>query len=212
VSFELEGAEVRASAIVLATSPERIAELCQGGGRVERNIVEETALPASRKLGLAHFVVRPEAVPQGLEEAALLLSREEAGLLTCHPARRARGDVRGERLVSLCRPIEAQSMDGSGFLASARKALEAVLPFFERHIVHETTDLDPQHGQRLLRPHEGLHSEPIGVRPISGAHERVVFASREVYPGFGLEGSMLAARACAGHAAELSGKKEIQAT
>src|SRR5947209_4795000 len=63
-SFELEGAEVRANMIVLATSPVRIAELCQGGGRVERNITEETSVTVSRKVSLAHFVVRPEAIPQ----------------------------------------------------------------------------------------------------------------------------------------------------
>ncbi|HZX65015.1 MAG TPA: hypothetical protein VFE76_06450, partial [Myxococcales bacterium] len=76
----------------------------------------------------------------------------------------------------------------------------------------EAADLDPHQGQRLLRPHEGMHSEPIGLRPVSGSHDRVAFASREVYPGFGLEGSMLAARACAGHALELTGRKQITAT
>ena len=40
------------------------------------------------------------------------------------------------------------------------------LPFFERHVVHESADLDPLHGQRILKPHEGLHSEPIGLRPV----------------------------------------------
>jgi hypothetical protein len=57
-----------------------------------------------------------------------------------------------------------------------------------------------------------MHSEPIGIRPVSDAHERVVFASREVYPGFGLEGSLLAARACAGHALDSIGRKQIAAT
>ena len=102
--------------------------------------------------------------------------------------------------------------DGPALIAAARRALDPVLPFFDRHIVHETVDLDPLQGQRLLRPHEGIHSEPIGVRAVSEAHERVVFASREVYPGFGLEGSLLAARACAGHALELSGRKQVAAT
>jgi len=211
-SFELEGAEVRANVIVLATSPPRIAELCQGGGRIERNVVEESALAVSGKVGLAHFVVRAEAIPQGLEEASLLFTGDGAGLLACHPARRARGEMRSERLLTLCRTVDPADTDGAALIASARKALEPVLPFFDRHIVHETFDLDPQQGQRLLRPHEGMHSEPIGVRPVSEAHERVAFASREVYPGFGLEGSMLAARACAGHALELSGRKQVAAT
>jgi hypothetical protein len=212
VSFELEGAEVRANVVVLATSPARIAELCEGGGRVERKLVEESSLPASRKVALAHFVVRPEAVPRGLEEAALLLSPDGAALVASQPARRARGESHGERLLSYCRVVEAGEADAAAFLASARTALDAVLPFFARHLVHETADLDPQHGHRLLRPHEGHHGEPIGVRPVSAAHVRVAFASREVYPGFGLEGSLLAARAATAHALELSGRKQITAT
>jgi phytoene dehydrogenase-like protein len=211
-SFELDGAEVRANVIALATSPSRIAELCEGGGRVERNLTEETNLPVARKFGLVHFVVRPEAIPQGLEEAALLYSSEGPGLLACHPARRARGEARSEKLLTFCRPVDAGDNDGAALIAAARKALEPVLPFFDKHIVHETADLDPLQGQRLLRPHEGMHSEPIGIRPVSDAHERVVFASREVYPGFGLEGSLLAARACAGHALESIGRKQVAAT
>ena len=211
-SFELEGAEVRANVIALATSPARIAELCEGGGRVERNLIDESNLPVARKIALAHFVIRAEAIPQGLEEAALLYSREGPALLACHPARRARGEARGEKLLTFSRAIDTADNDGAALIAAARKALDPVLPFFERHIVHETADLHPQQGQRLLRPHEGIHSEPIGVRPVSDAHERVVFASREVYPGFGLEGSLLAARACAGHALELSGRKQVAAT
>ncbi|MFL5438373.1 MAG: hypothetical protein ACJ79W_04370 [Myxococcales bacterium] len=212
VSFELEGAEVRANVVVLATSPRRIAELCQGGGRVERNIIAETALAVAQKVGLAHFVVRAEAIPQPLEEAALLLSPEGPGLLACHPARRTKGESRTEKLLTFCRAVDVDDTDGAGFLAGARRALEPVLPFFEKHIVHEAADLDPHQGQRLLRPHEGMHSEPIGLRPVSASHDRVAFASREVYPGFGLEGSMLAARASAGHALELTGRKQITAT
>src|SRR5437868_4083404 len=211
-SFELEGAEVRANVIALATSPARIAELCEGGGRVERNLVDETSLPVARKVALVHFVVHAEAIPQGLEEAALLYSKGGAALIACHPARRARGEGRSEKLLTFSRAIDTADNDGAALLAAARKALDPVLPFFERHIVHETADLHPQQGQRLLRPHEGIHSEPIGVRPVSDAHERVVFASREVFPGFGLEGLLLAARACAGHALELSGRKQVAAT
>ena len=211
-SFELEGAEVRANVVALATSPPRIAELCEGGGRVERNLIEESNLAIARKVALVHFVVHPAAIPQGLEEAALLFSAEGPALVACHPARRARGEGRGEKLLTFCRAIDVADNDGPALIAAARRALDPVLPFFDRHIVHETVDLDPLQGQRLLRPHEGIHSEPIGVRAVSEAHERVVFASREVYPGFGLEGSLLAARACAGHALELSGRKQVAAT
>jgi hypothetical protein len=108
--------------------------------------------------------------------------------------------------------VDAGFSDAQALLSSVRKALDPVLPFFERHVVHESVELDPLHGQRILKPHEGLHSEPIGLRPVSAAHDRVLFASREVYPGFGLEGSILAARACASQALELSGRKQVSAT
>jgi hypothetical protein len=39
-----------------------------------------------------------------------------------------------------------------------------------------------------------------------------VFASAATYPGFGLEGQILAARAAAGRALALSGRKTVSAT
>ena len=118
----------------------------------------------------------------------------------------------GERLLTVGRVVDAGFSDAQALLSSVRKALDPVLPFFDRHVLHESVELDPLHGQRILKPHEGLHSEPIGLRPVSAAHDRVLFASREVYPGFGLEGSILAARACAAQALELSGRKQVSAT
>jgi hypothetical protein len=212
VIVEIDGAEVRATAVVLALSPERIAQLCEGGGRPEQKLAEEARLVASRKVVLAHFVVRPEGIPQALEEAALLFSGGEALLVACLPARRVKGELSGERLLTVARVVEPAFADPAALLRDARAALEPVLPFFEKHIVHETADVDPVHGQRLLEPHPGLHPEPIGLRAASETHERVLFASREVYPGFGLEGSILAARAATEHALELSGRKQVAAT
>ena len=211
--FELGGSEVRVNAVVLACPPAVVRALCDGGGRVERNLLEEAELTVARKEALAHFVVRAEALPQALEEAALLLGHPLGPLvISAIPARRARGEAPGERLLTVARVVDAGFSDGNALLSSVRAALEPVLPFFERHVVHESADVDPLHGQRILRPHEGLHSEPIGLRPVSAAHDRVLFASREVYPGFGLEGSILAARACAAHALDLSGRKQVSAT
>jgi glycine/D-amino acid oxidase-like deaminating enzyme len=212
VVVDIDGAEVRATAVVLAMAPERIAQLCEKGGRVEQKLAGEARLGASRKVALAHFVVRPEGIPQALEEAALLFSDGEALLVACLPARRAKGEVSGERLVTLARVVESGFADAAALLRDARAALEPVLPFFDRHVVHEAADVDPVHGQRLLEPHRGLHPEPIGLRAVSENHERILFASREVYPGFGLEGSILAARAATEHALELSGRKQVAAT
>ena len=212
-TFELAGAEVQVNAVVLACRPEMIRELCAGGDRTEQGVAEEANLTVERKEVLVHFVVRPEGLPQALEEAALLLGHPVGPLvISALPARRARGELPGERLLTVARIVDAGFADAKSLISSVREAMEPVLPFFERHIVHESADLEALHGERSLKPHEGLHSEPIGLRPISGAHDRVLFASREVYPGFGLEGSLLAARACAAQALEISGRKQVSAT
>jgi hypothetical protein len=211
VFFQLGGSEVRASCVVLACGAERIGALVQGGGRIERKVAEEAALPVERKVSLAHYVVRAEGLPQALEEAALLLGHPMGPLLiSALPARRVRGDTAGERLLTVARVSDAGFSDAEGLLQSIRGALEPVLPFFERHIVHQAADVNPLQPHPILRAPDD--AEPIGLRPVSDAHERVLFASSATYPGFGLEGQILAARAAAGQALILSGRKSVSAT
>ena len=208
--FTLGGSEVFTSCVVLACSSERIGALVQGGGRIERNIAVEASLPVQRKITLAHYVVHAEGLPQALEDAALLLGNPMGPLLVSSmPARKARGEA-PERLLTVARVSDAGFSDEAGFLTSARNALEPVLPFFDRHIVHQSADLNPLQPWPILTPHED--AEPIGLRPLSDAHERVLFASCATYPGFGLEGQILAARAAAGQALHLSGRKSVSAT
>ena len=210
VTFLLGGAEVHASCVVLACGADRIAALLQGGGRLERKVAEEAALPVSRKVTLAHYVVRAEGLPLALEEAALLLGNTMGPLvISSLPARRAKGDGLGERLLTVARVSDAGFSDEQGLLASVRAALEPVLPFFDRHLVHQAADLNPLQAHPILRAHDD--AEPIGLRPISAAHDRVLFASAATYPGFGLEGQILAARAARDQALALSGRKSVSA-
>ena len=211
VVFNLGGSEVRASCVVLACSAEKIGALLQGGGRTERKVSEEAALPVARKVALAHYVVRAEGLPLALEEAALLLGHAMGPLvISALPARKARGEAAGERLLTVARVSDAGFSDAEGLLSSVRAALEPVLPFFDRHIIHQEADLNPAQSHPILRPHED--GEPIGIQPRSDAHDRVLFASASTYPGFGLEGQILAARAAAEQALELSGRKSVSAT
>ena len=211
VVFQLGGGEVRASCVVLACSAERIAAMVQEGGRVERKIAEEAALPVERKITLAHFVVRAEGLPQALEDAALLLGNAMGPLLlTTLPARRARGEGPGEKLLTVARVSDAGFSDADGLLATVRATLEPIFPFFDRHLVHQTADVNPAQPHPILRAPEG--NDPIGLRPISDASEHVLFASASTYPGFGLEGQILAGRAAAGQALALSGRKTVSAT
>jgi phytoene dehydrogenase-like protein len=207
----MDGTEVRASFVIFACGGAEIARLLEGGGKAEQKLIEETSLQVSRKVTLAHFVVHAEGLPLALEEAALLLGGEAGPLVISQlPARKVRGDASGERVLTVARVADGEYADGAAMLKSVRAALEPVLPFFERHIVHELADLSPSPGHPLLQPHED--AEPIGLRPSTETHERVMFASAATYPGFGLEGQFLAARAAADQALVLSGRKSISAT
>ena len=211
VVFQLGGSEVRAACLVLACSAERIAAMVQEGDRAERKLAEEAALPVERKVTLAHYVVRPEGLPQALEDAALLLGHAMGPLLlTTLPARRARGDSTGEKLLTVARVSDAGFSDEQGLLSSIRGVLEPIFPFFERHVVHQGADANPAQPHSILRPAE--NGDPVGLRPMSETDDHVVFASAATYPGFGLEGQILAARAAAGQALALSGRKSVSAT
>jgi len=211
VVFQLGGSEVRASCVVFACSAERIAAMVQEGGRLERKIAEEAALPVERKITLAHYVVRPEGLPLALEDAALLLGNAMGPLLLTNlPARRARGESSGEKLLTVARVSDAGFSDAEGLLSSMRATLEPIFPFFDRHVVHQAADVNPAQPHPILRAPEG--NEPIGLRPISESNEHVLFASAATYPGFGLEGQILAGRAAAGQALALSGRKTVSAT
>lgn len=208
ISFQVAGGEVRAACVILACSADAIAQLLPATGRAERQLLDAAALPVARKVTLAHYVVRPQGLPVALEDAALFLGHQIGPLLlSSTPARRGRGETAGERLLTVARVSDAGFADGEGFLSTVRKALEPVLPFFDRHILHEAADLSP--GQPpILRPH-GDETEPVGLRPVSDLHERVLFASAATYPGFGLEGQLLAARAAADQAMDLSSRKAV---
>ncbi len=211
VVFDLGGSEMRVSTVIIACDATGVAALCEGGGRTERKLAEEAALPIERRVALAHFVVRAEGLPLALEEAALLLGNALGPLVIASlPARRAKGEAT-ERLLTVARVSDvATPPDAAELLASVRAALEPVLPFFERHILHQSADVLPQQPHAVLRPN--AEGEPIGLRPDAEAHDRVLFASDAVYPGFGLEGSILGARAATDKALVLSGRKQVSAT
>ncbi|HET9754183.1 MAG TPA: hypothetical protein VFP52_14515 [Myxococcales bacterium] len=209
--FQLDGSEVRAACVVLACSSDRIGALVQGGGRTERKVSDEAALPVERKVALAHFVVRPEGLPQALDDVALLLGNRMGPLvITTLPARKLRGETSGERLLTVARIADAGFSDEVSLVSSSRAALENVLPFFERHVVHQAGDPNPAQPHLILRAPE--NAEAVGLRPVSEASERLLFASGATYPGFGIEGQLLAARAASAQALALTGRKTVSAT
>ena len=210
IVLQLGGSEIRASSIVLACDGALLARICQAGGRSERRLAAEADLPVARKVVLCHFVVRAEGLPLALEEAALLLGHPGGPLvISSLPARRAKGEAAGERLLTVGRVVPFGEQDGARLLADVRAALEPVLPFFDRHIVLQQADVESPLLHPIFAPRED--GEPVGLRPQSEAHDRALFASAAVYPGFGLEGQLIAARACADAALVLSGRKQVAA-
>lgn len=209
VLLQLGDGEVRGSSLILACDDAAVAALCAGGGRTERKLAEEAHLPISKRVVLCHFVVRAEGLPLALEEAALLLGHPGGPLvISSLPARKVKGET-DARLLTVARVVAATGVDGAVLLAEVRAALEPVLPFFDRHILHQAADLSPPVPHPLFTPRED--GEPTGLRPLSDTHDRALFASVGVYPGFGLEGQLLAARACADQAMLLSGRKQVAA-
>jgi len=210
VVLQLGGAEVRASSCIVACDGAKLTAICANVGRSERKLAEEASLLVSRKVALCHFVVRADGLPLALEEAALLLGAAGGPLLVSSlPARRVKGETQGERLLTVARAVPVDESDAPAILEAVRAALEPVLPFFDRHIVHQAADLDPAQLQPLFAPDP--EGQPLGLRPDSDAHNRALFASSGVYPGFGLEGQLVAARTCANTAMELSGRKQVAA-
>lgn len=209
VMLQLGGAEIRGSSLILACDEAALSALCEGGGRSERKLAEEARIPVARKVVLCHFVVRAEGLPLALEEAALLLGQPGGPLvISALPARKAKGET-DDKLLTVARVVPAAGVDGPALLAEVRAALEPVLPFFDRHILLQQADLTPPLAHPIFQPSED--GEPLGLRPLSDAHDRALFANVAVYPGFGLEGQLLAARACADQAMVLSGRKQVAA-
>ena len=129
-------------------------------------------------------------------------------MLSSLPARKLRGETAGERLLTVARISDAGFSDEVALLSSIRAALEPVLPFFDGHLVYQAGDVNPAQPHLILRAQDDL----MGLRPVSEASERILFASAATYPGFGLEGQILAARAASAQALALSGRKSVSAT
>ena len=185
-----------------------------------------------RQLLALNLVVRAAALPPALGENILAL-RDAAGpdvvenavLMQVHPARRDRGKgaselVHDERVLCAAALVPADVRDGGDALlaelgARIREGVADAVPFFERHLLHESMPVlaaTGRRGSRLL-PHPlyevGLE-QTLGVTglPFRSLYRNLVFAGREVVPGLGLEGEFHAGVQAAAAAQEILGKKD----
>jgi hypothetical protein len=153
-----------------------------------------------------HWVLPTSALPQGLGEFVLANDARGVGacLLQVGPARRqeARGEEPGVRLVTVAVvvPPDVEPRLVSGHAARLEEALERLLPFARgRLLARSVPQLDaPRRAPGFLlhplwpRPAKALW-EGIGLLPPTTPWPPLLRAGREVCPGLGLEGELLAA-------------------
>jgi hypothetical protein len=87
--------------------------------------------------------------------------------------------------------------------ARLARALDAALPFHERHLVHRA---EPPPAAHLLRFEASASLGASGL-PVRGPWKNAFLASGEVLPGLGLEGELFAGLQAAAHAGALLGVK-----
>lgn len=157
--------------------------------RLQRKL-EQVAAPwdAASRLHTHHWVARKEALPPGLGAMALLLG--PAGpptLLGVEPARLQDGAPAPDRLVFTATASLPADRDAAAGADAIRAQVEALLPFLQQHVEHE---------QHLLGgPAEVRHPSrgALGVEglPLRSPIRHLLWTSRYVLPGLGLEGELL---------------------
>jgi len=167
---------------------------------------EALRTPAAAQAVLSvHWMVPEQVLPRGLGE--LVLADDGRGpaplLVQVGPARRAeaRADEPSLRLVTVAAvvPPDVQPEQVRGHAARVEEALDRLLPFARPRVVARSI---PQLDAPSPRPGHLLH--PLLPRPPQAAWEALgvapetpwpslIRAGREVCPGLGLEGELLAA-------------------
>jgi phytoene dehydrogenase-like protein len=214
-----------ARAFVSATDTVALRRLVPGGG--EKLAAQLDRSRPSRRLLSVNWVVRAEGLPAALGPTALASGFDGLGsvLLQVLPAvRAAKGratePAAAERVLTagVVVPVRGREPDEEALGAQVGRLRETVvrfLPFFDRHVVHESVPLvaadASRRGTRLLA-HPLYAMAPgrlLGVTglPTRSAVRNLFFAGREVVPGLGLEGELHAALQAADAAESWLGKK-----
>ena len=159
---------------------------------------------ATRALMTLNLVVPERALPRGLGTLALLDTPTLEGgalLLQIGPAMQA-----DHRVMTISVPAPLGLRAGGepvirGLIAQVHAALARVMPFTRPHVTLESTPwIDAVHvvaGRAEVAPLFQLDSQSwLGVAGLSTSSpwKRVVLAGRQVLPGLGLEGEVLAAQ------------------
>jgi hypothetical protein len=224
-----------ARAFIAATDADRLLPLLPADFRASRGAADLTRIRPRRELLSLNLIVKQTALPPALGENVLALRDASLGdgldnavFLQVLPARRDAGrkatdkaptaePVTDERVVCASGFVPAGARNREAVAAAATRIREAVadaIPFFERHLVAESTPLLAGADRLGLAPIHPLYEmeleETLGVTglPVRGALKNLVFAGREVIPGLGIEGEFFAGIQAAGHVAALLGSKK----
>jgi phytoene dehydrogenase-like protein len=228
----------RGSCLVAATDAGALRRLIADKKRQQSLATHLDLSTTKRFLFTVNWVVPTEALPRGLGELTLLQSQPAEGeedlgplLLQQHPARLVPGKEQGGKDVPLKEEEGQRVVCAGAFVpASARDLgedhlreiaeridaqLAALLPFVkERRVLRSAPYLDAGgvRGSRLL-PHPLYTFEAEAFLGVSGLGQRtpvknLLLAGREVLPGLGLEGELLAGMRAARLVQETLKKKD----
>lgn len=201
-----------ARAFILAAPLAHVAGLLPPEGRSRRLARTLATMWPGHRLVACHLLLRAAARPPGLGDAALVL--EAAGgaagavLVELSPARRetrhgAPPETAPDHFTASGWALLPPGADEAPTRARLRAALDAALPFHERHLVHRAEPAPVAHGLRFEKA--GLLG--TGGLPVRSPWRNAFLAGGEVLPGLGLEGELFAGLQAAAHAGALLGLK-----
>jgi len=224
---KLEGSphEYRASLFVAATGAADLRDLLPASAGESKLAALLGGVKARSSLLTLNLVVGPNGLPAGLGPAALWLpARTDAPsiFVQVSPAQAASGSApAGTHVVQLSRQVPAALFhQGEGHVKAVLQEMRAgastFLPFVDRHVVFESSPhLQEESGLAArLRLHPlvevGLPRQ-LGVTglPFRPPCKNLVLASRDVLPGLGLEGELLAGTRAAQLVQKALPKKEL---
>lgn len=213
----------RAPALVAATDAGALRRLLPEKRR-HRDLAELLDVSSIKRFLLAvNWVLPAQALPRGMGELLLMDTDAELGplLIQVGPTRRVSGEKDEDALRTVCAgafvPATARELGEEHLreLVSKMEArLEALMPFAkEQALARSSPHLHAGNvrGSRLMpHPLYGMETEMlIGVTglPVQTPVKNLYLASREVLPGLGLEGELLAGIRAAALVQESLGKK-----
>lgn len=221
-----------ARAFVLAMDAERLLPLLPPDARASRAARVLRRVRPRRRLHTVNLVVGTAGLPPALGGNVLALRDARGGDALDNalflqvlpavpegkrgPAGRPEEAAPGERVVCASAFVDAGADAETLRSASARirEAVAEAIPFFERHVLAESTPALVDPARAALAQVQVLHAteqpDPLGLGalPVRSPWKNLFFAGRDVVPGLGLEGEFHAGIQAAGHVAAILHRKD----